>query len=429
MKISVWFFVLLVVPVVRNLLCGSRNGILNELGFILDTESKANENQNRTNEASSSSTGVVEGEGVKPMLVPTSTLKLRDESSVLAHSQQLRRQQQQQQQQQHGQTSSSASELNTTLVIVIGNLRGGEATWRTMYEHLLDINSADLALVIGASKHSNNNNEDDDARNSSMYGRAKYIYEFPEYEEWADAVDTIENSSDWRTSLLPFNSPESGAFGPVLNRTGSAVINWMAKYWVQQHLLSQPQVRDQYDRYVVTRSDHYYCGPNDLSLLDNNYIWIPKGEAYFHGLCDRHLIANASTIHAALDILPQLVRNPEAYRHRGKFRFATPERQMKNVWAGTGLLSDVRLFDRTMFLTQQLGIDETRGASGDPSIANATLGRIGLAAKYPFEYEGAMCNCFTNYTYQYYGDQYRGYCDNQENDQPNKQQRRRQRRR
>jgi hypothetical protein len=38
---------------------------------------------------------------------------------------------------------------NKTLVILTGSIRGGEQTWRTLYRQVLDLNEADLMLVVG----------------------------------------------------------------------------------------------------------------------------------------------------------------------------------------------------------------------------------------------------------------------------------------
>jgi len=80
----------------------------------------------------------------------------------------------------------------------MGNLRGGEVAWKTLYEQVLDLNSADLALMIGATPPEN--------RTSSLYQRAKYLWEFHEYEDWADDLDLIEmqnkhnNHHNWTQS-------------------------------------------------------------------------------------------------------------------------------------------------------------------------------------------------------------------------------------
>lgn len=314
----------------------------------------------------------------------------------------------------------SANSKNTTLVIVIGNLRGGESAWRTLYENVLDVNSADLALVIGYQG---------DKTSSSMYQRSKYLYEFPEYEEWADAVDLIMNSSVWRTTVLPFNNNSSGLFGPVLNRTGSAIINLMARFWAQTRIIEPLNLTTQYDRFIVTRSDHYYCSPHNISELDLNHVWIPEGEGYFRGRCDRHVVCSAQYLFDVLNLLPPLLDPNSVIPYRqgnSKFLDATPERFLEIVWFHTGLLPKVRLFPRTMFVVQRLGVDATRGTTGNRNISsvaseNSSVGVLPdeLAVKYPHEYQAAVCHCVAQaegrqQRYRYLSDRVRGSCVQQE---------------
>ena len=44
---------------------------------------------------------------------------------------------------------STLKPVNRTLVVLLGNARGGEETWESLYTNLLDPQSADLALAFG----------------------------------------------------------------------------------------------------------------------------------------------------------------------------------------------------------------------------------------------------------------------------------------
>lgn len=88
---------------------------------------------------------------------------------------------------------------NTSLVIIMGNLRGGEKAWESLYTNVLDVNNADLALMIG---EESTNSTQSLYPNNTLSGRARYIWTFPEYGDWADAVDLI-NGSEWRQTVLP----------------------------------------------------------------------------------------------------------------------------------------------------------------------------------------------------------------------------------
>lgn len=101
---------------------------------------------------------------------------------------------------------------NRTLVVIIGNLRGGERAWETLYGRVLDPSSADLALMIGYVDPSN--------RTSSLYSRARYAWTFPEYDDWGDVIDMVDNETDWRVTHLPLMQSD-GFLGGMKGRRGS----------------------------------------------------------------------------------------------------------------------------------------------------------------------------------------------------------------
>ena len=88
---------------------------------------------------------------------------------------------------------------NQSLVIIMGNLRGGEKVWESFYKNVLDMNDADLAMIIG---EESTNSTQPIYPNNTITKRAKYIWSFPEYGDWMDAVDLI-NGSEWRQTVLP----------------------------------------------------------------------------------------------------------------------------------------------------------------------------------------------------------------------------------
>jgi hypothetical protein len=286
-----------------------------------------------------------------------------------------------------------------TLVVVIGNLRGGEDTWLTLVNQLLLPNHADLALVIGdGANHSS----------SSLYNRAKYLYEFPEFPDWADAVDLIpsvnntsnatksSNTTNWRTSILPHVRPSgewSSFLGGIEGIGGSGVIHFMARYYVQQLILKH-DLLSKYDRFVVTRSDHFYQCRQDLGLLDNRFVWVPTEEDY-RGICDRHVVCNSSMVMKVLNVLPSLIQTPELYRPLSQIKEDNPERFLWRAWNATGVAPVVRRFHRTMFTLRQVSVDGTRGQSASYSNlpGDSFLNQRGLRVKYAHEYYSAHCTC------------------------------------
>ena len=185
--------------------------------------------------------------------------------------------------------ASHSRASNSSLVIILGNLRGGEEAWKSLYKNVLDVNTADLALILGPANSTSNYHYP----NSSLYTRAKYVWNFHEYDDWADAIDLI-NGTSWRETHLPyFTRKRTGLLGGVKGHLGSGAIIFMIRWFLSQHLLGNPDILNQYDRFVITRADHYYQCQHDFRDLDlsNNTVWIPQGEAY-GGVTDRHLIVS-----------------------------------------------------------------------------------------------------------------------------------------
>jgi hypothetical protein len=267
------------------------------------------------------------------------------------------------------------TQQNKTLVIIIGSIRGGELAWESMYKNVLDLNSADLALVVGERLAEN--------RTSSLYGRAKYVYEFPEFDDWADAIDLI-NGTGWRDDLLPYTNKSKGLFGAADGRRGSGAVIFMARWYVTK-MFEKYGLKERYDRFVLTRSDHYYGCAHDLSLLDPSFVWVPEGQDY-EGVTDRHMICNSRQIMKALDILPNVVRHPKKYVDRLLFD-RNPEQLIKQRWIEENIWDDVRRFDRVMFTCAEDG-DETRwkGKSSKRTLE-------GVYLKYTAEYHHTKCIC------------------------------------
>jgi hypothetical protein len=272
------------------------------------------------------------------------------------------------------------SDNNQTLVIIIGNLRGGERAWQTLYKNVLDRNKADLALVVGR-------RDDDDRNSSSLYKRAKYLYEFPEYNDYADAIDTIDNSStSWRQWLLPLNLDPYGLFGGADNRHGSGAIIFMCRYYVTL-FIKEYNLLSKYTRFVITRSDHYYACPYDMSALSNQYIHVPIGEDW-KGITDRHLIVPSKYVLKALNMYPPLLHNTSKLVKGGALLHMNPESFIKARWKEEHIWDLVRRHPRTMFTCAVDG-DTTRWQRHSHTLEDG----YGVYVKYRTEFEAAKCNC------------------------------------
>ena len=122
----------------------------------------------------------------------------------------------------------SPSAKNRTLVILNGSPRCGDPAWNSLHTQLLDVNNADLALAFGESLD----------WNSSLYSRAKYIWEFPELEDWGEALDQM--GTGWRRYRDSNNimGGVRGSNGEITGGSG-AILFWI-RWFVKGKLVSEP---------------------------------------------------------------------------------------------------------------------------------------------------------------------------------------------
>mmetsp|Transcript_22079 Transcript_22079/g.46038 ORF Transcript_22079/g.46038 Transcript_22079/m.46038 type:complete len:334 (-) Transcript_22079:298-1299(-) len=211
--------------------------------------------------------------------------------------------------------SEPTTSKNKTLVVLMGDLRCGEPCWKSLRENVLQVHKADLALLIQPPQPQ--------YQNSSLLDIAKYHWPVPVYDNWLDALDVImNNSSVWQKTffdqVLPIYHEKNILLGPIkYNSTqkfrGSAMIIFYKRYLLSQRI-KQFKLHQQYDWFVVTRTDHYNkCPHANISSMNPQSIYIPRGENYL-GICDRHMVVSKHQVLRALDIVPPLLRNPLQYR-------------------------------------------------------------------------------------------------------------------
>jgi hypothetical protein len=233
---------------------------------------------------------------------------------------------------------------NRTLVVVLGSLRCGEAAWKSLYRNVLDVNNADLAVITQAKPKSDNSRH-----TVSLLQRAKYVWEVPSFTDWADALDLMAGGRAWRERVAEYYTDhESGILGGALNYSGSgAIIFWYR--WFLTERIRELNWKSRYDRFVITRSDHFYLCPHDINELDPYFMWVPQGQTW-GGVTDRYLVVNASNVLEALNILPPLLKNPSRYSNYLQRKVNT-EHFLAMRWREQSLFPDKRnKFPRTMFV-------------------------------------------------------------------------------
>ena len=262
--------------------------------------------------------------------------------------------------------------MTKTIVILLGNCRGGEDAWKSMYKHLLEPLNADLGMVV-----SEKDNQDD----ISLFKKAKYIRTVPEYTDWGDSIDNIMNEVcetpyDWRNDLkMDCNIWGGVHHGNNKPLGGSGAIVFSYRYQVCK-LILENDLLSKYDRFVITRTDHFYefKHPN----LDNDHIWIPTGEEY-GGICDRHFIANKSDVIPLLNIVPYILKNK--YHQKSP----SPEVVLRDYLKNIGIFDKVKKFPRNCYLVKRKN-EQQRWCGQSKELPN------GLIAKYIHEYNSAIKN-------------------------------------
>lgn len=260
-----------------------------------------------------------------------------------------------------------------TLTVLIGNARGGEKSWNSLYENLLNPYNSDLALCFGKTEN----------KNISLYQKAKYIWEVPEYENWRNYYSSVCDGHWEKSFSLGKND---GLMGGIDDNIGSGSIIFAFRHFIKNN---KKDILNEYDRIILTRSDFYYA--HRQQLLSNQYFWIVEGEDY-HGLGDRMHVFPTSMIDNVLGII-EYMDSEEGYNqilnHTGPHR--NPESLLKLYFKSSGVLDKLKRFPRVNYTVAVEG-DSTRWSEGKMQDPNNPE----LFIKYPSEYIDCMNNISKN---------------------------------
>ncbi|MBD1160405.1 hypothetical protein IDG51_03940, partial [Pelagibacterales bacterium SAG-MED14] len=219
-----------------------------------------------------------------------------------------------------------------TLIILLGSARGGEETWETMYKYLMAPLSADLALLFGKTNK----------KSSSLYKKAKFIWEIDEYDNW---WDYYKKSFSSRLFDIYKNNEIEGLGGGINNFRGSGSIIFALRHYLKTNFKKELL---NYDRIVLTRSDFYYIDYHPK--LKNDFFYAVEGEAY-GGITDRHHIFPVSMIDSVLGI-NEYLDNEKNYNYLLSKRL-NPERALLEYFKNEDLFKNVRFCKRVQFIVAQ----------------------------------------------------------------------------
>ena len=140
---------------------------------------------------------------------------------------------------------------------------------------------------------------------------AKYVYDFPDRQDWGPYYDAIANHTKWRQISTQYAPYLQGIKEFPGSYSTAAMIATRHELKVK---LYENNLIEQYDWFIYSRSDYFYlCEPIDLGYLDKRYLHIPIVENS-DGYSDRHWIMNRTLVSVALDLAADIVTNWTVYQ-------------------------------------------------------------------------------------------------------------------
>ena len=275
--------------------------------------------------------------------------------------------------------ASSHPHLNSTLVCVIGNVRGGRLAHESLVKHVLRPLRADLALLL-AHGHSENS--------ETLLSHATHVWRLPETDSWNSVLDELEPG--WSNTVRPHLRDniwggvmrQAESAGKLLMR-GSGAILLACRMILLGYLDALRGYR--YHQVIMTRSDHFYgCDHPKLPTHSSDVVHVPEGEGYSSlGVTDRHAVFAFAARKRALSILPWLVRNDNG-------TLASFEDVVGSYFQRQAMFA-VKRFPRTMAVVR-VAADPTRWSKVSepiPGLCNSTRTTL----KYPYEYATMAGTC------------------------------------
>ena len=130
-------------------------------------------------------------------------------------------------------------------------------------------------------------------------------------------IITLKKPLNWREFLKIKDQLMGGIKDKDNEHPGSGGIQIFYRWFLLKNLIDNNLI-DEYDRFVITRSDYIYKLPHPkVERMSINNIWIPNGEKY-QGYTDRHVILSKTNIISYLNILNMMVLKSNEYFYKMK---------------------------------------------------------------------------------------------------------------
>ena len=195
-------------------------------------------------------------------------------------------------------------------------------------------------------------------------------------------INTYKKPLYWREFLKIKDHFLGGVLDKKDQHPGSAGILIFFRWFLLKNLIDHDVIQN-YDRFIITRSDFIYQLPHpQVTLLDETSIWIPDGE-YYGGYTDRHVVLSKDTIVPYLNIFNNMVlRSNEYFMKMKPYRKWNLERIIKFHLEQNNVAHRVKEFPYIMYSVRNTN-GKTRWSSGVYS------NELKYYIKYPSEYHRA----------------------------------------
>ena len=270
---------------------------------------------------------------------------------------------------------TGTSDPAQTLVVLLGNARGGPTTWSTLFQHMLEPFRADLALAFGMPAAACSDPTCKQGYFESvapdLAKRAKYIWTFEDKvsdQEWMDTFDAIKPPS---LANVPRDQ-----FGDSLQSVSSSIVMYMRWWLVKEHIHDMQR----YQNIVLTRADQFYLCPPSFIAPNTAEILVVEGEEY-GGVTDRFMVFPSKNIADVVDIVSNATPDD--------MKLENVESLQKRRWEESGLT--ISSFPRSMITvaTEEDQSHQKKATKEDGTVP----GHPELLKKYPEEYAPAVKTC------------------------------------
>jgi len=273
--------------------------------------------------------------------------------------------------------------VERVLVCVLASTRAHQLTFPSFKRQVLDELTGDLALALAIDEKYDYANR--------YWQHAKHRWTAPDFSDLGEGFDLAQrwlcqqrkvSAPDWRSLLRIKGIWQGGIRGPDPEPTRSSILPFCR--WLLLHGLQKDGILDNYDRFVITRSDFIWpCPHPPLSVLDRDAIWLPDGEDW-GGVCDRHLVVSRADVVNCLNLIEDILLDPlKLYEEMKHERAWNNEQFFAHHLGRKGLLHKVRRFPYVMYTAHPKYDDSATNSSGryEPT--------VGHCVKYEGEFRSA----------------------------------------